>query len=69
MRDVIAEMPAVQDAPGLDSPVYQPDVSDESAHLFQMGKTVNGFAPVGGNSAKLLADSNSSIDSMVTSYC
>lgn len=33
--------------------------------LFRQGETINGFAPVGGNSAELMADSNSGIDAIV----
>ncbi|MSQ98893.1 MAG: cardiolipin synthase [Xanthomonadales bacterium] len=33
--------------------------------LFRQGETINGFAPVGGNSAQLMADSNRGIDSIV----
>jgi len=33
--------------------------------LFRQGQTINGFAPVGGNSAELMADSNSGIDAIV----
>jgi cardiolipin synthase len=43
----------------------QADVPERYAHLFQAGKTVNGFAPVGGNRGQLLQDSNETIDRMV----
>ena len=43
----------------------QADVPQRHAHLFQVGKTVNGFGPVGGNRAQLMRDSNAAIDSMV----
>ncbi len=33
--------------------------------LFRQGETINGFAPVGGNSARLMGDSNSGIDAIV----
>jgi cardiolipin synthase len=35
------------------------------APLFRLGETINGFPPVGGNAARLMADSNAGIDSMV----
>jgi cardiolipin synthase len=34
-------------------------------HLFRVGRSINGWDPVGGNSARLLADSNATIDAMV----
>jgi len=44
---------------------FTPSVSDHCAPLFQLGESVNGFKPVGGNSAELMQDSNSGIDAMV----
>ena len=44
---------------------FQADISPHYAHLFQVGRSVNGFQPLGGNQARLLPDSNSSIDAMV----
>jgi len=41
------------------------DVTLKHAHLFQLGKTVNGFEPVGGNRAQLMKDSNAAIEAMV----
>jgi cardiolipin synthase len=34
-------------------------------HLFKLGQSISGFPAIGGNSASLLADSNTSIDSIV----
>jgi len=34
-------------------------------HLFELGRSISGFAPVSGNAARLLADSNAAIDAMV----
>jgi len=42
-----------------------PEIPERSEPLFRQGETINGFAPVGGNSAHLLADSNSAIDTIV----
>jgi cardiolipin synthase len=47
-------------------PATEPDhIPENYQHLFQAGKSVNGFDPVGGNDAVLLADSNAAIDAMV----
>ena len=40
-------------------------VSEHYRHLFQLGHSISGFEPVGGNSAHLMPDSNASIDAMV----
>ena len=65
MREVISQLPDVTDAAGADAANLQADVPRRYAHLFQVGKTVNGFAPVGGNRARLMQDSNATIASMV----
>ena len=40
-------------------------VPERYEHLFRLGHSISGFDPVGGNSARLLADSNATIDTMV----
>jgi cardiolipin synthase len=65
LQAVLAAMPDLTKADGMDSPNLQPQIPETYAHLFQLGYTINGFEPVGGNSASLLPDSNTTIDSMV----
>src|SRR5207247_3218889 len=62
---VLAAMPDLTKVPGMDSPNLQPKIPETYAHLFRLGHSVNGFEPVGGNCATLLADSNATIESMV----
>src|SRR6266404_9366323 len=62
---VMAVMPDLTKAPGMDGPNLQPKIPEFYAHLFQLGHSVNGFDPVGGNNARLLPDSNATIASMV----
>src|SRR6201982_3891978 len=62
---VLAAMPDLNKAPGMDSPNLQPKIPETYAHLFRRGPPVNGFEPVGGNCASLLSDSNAAIESMV----
>jgi cardiolipin synthase len=62
---VLAAMPDLTKAPGMDSANLQPKIPETYAHLFRLGHSVNGFEPVGGNCATLLADSNAAIESMV----
>src|SRR3954464_1839112 len=62
---VLATMPDLTKAPGMDAPNLQPKVPETYAHLFRLGHSVHAFEPVGGNCATLLADSNAAIESMV----
>ena len=65
MRKILSGLPDVADAAGADAANLQVDVPQGYAHLYQVGKTVNGFDPVGGNRAHLMQDSNATIASMV----
>jgi cardiolipin synthase len=65
MREVISRLPDVTDAPGADAENLQSNVAQRYEQLFQVGKSVNGFNPVGGNRAHLMADSNATIASIV----
>jgi len=65
MRKVISQLPDVSDAEGTDAKSLQVEVPEHYAQLFQAGKTVNGFTPIGGNRAQLMQDSNATITSMV----
>ncbi len=65
MHEIISRLPDVADAAGTDATNLQVHEPQRYAHLFQVGKTVNGFDPVGGNRAHLMEDSNATIASMV----
>lgn len=64
-RAVLARMPRMCDAPGVDAPALRPDLSEQHQPLFRVTSAINGFEPIGGNSARLMRDSNAAIDSMV----
>src|SRR5580765_4109332 len=64
LNAVLAAMPDLTKAPGMDSPNLQPVIPETSYHMFRLGQSVNGFAPVGGISATLLSDSNAAIESL-----
>jgi cardiolipin synthase len=65
LRKVIETMPEIPaPAPG-DATNLEANVPERYAHLFRIGHSISGFDPVGGNSARLLADSDATIDSMV----
>jgi cardiolipin synthase len=65
LRDVLARLPDVSATPGADAQSLRPDVPDRFAPLFEAGRSVNGYAPVGGNRARLMADSNAAVESMI----
>jgi cardiolipin synthase len=65
MRSVLARLPNLSEISGADAANLQADVPQCYAHLFQTGKTVNGFDAVGGNRAHLTEDSNTAIASIV----
>ncbi len=65
MHAVLARLPDVAAAPGWDDANLKADLPQRYAHLFQVGKSINGFDPVGGNRAQLMQDSNATIDHMV----
>jgi cardiolipin synthase len=61
----LATMPPAIPAQSMHENWLQPALPERCEPLFRQGAAINGFAPVGGNSARLLADSNSAIDAMV----
>jgi cardiolipin synthase len=64
-HEVLANLPSpAPPSPG-DEARLRPEFPERCAPLFRLGETVNGFAPVGGNTAQLMADSNAGIDAMV----
>jgi len=65
MRRIISHLPDMDSTAGAGASNMQVDVPQRYAHLFQVGKSVNGFDPVGGNRAHLLEDSNGTITSIV----
>lgn len=65
MRRVIEEMPGPPPVvPGAEDNV-KPGIPQRYEHLFRLGTSISGFEPVGGNSGRLLPDSNATIDAMV----
>jgi cardiolipin synthase A/B len=64
-REVHARLPDAADAVGQVVTNLQADVPQRYAHLFLVGKSINGFDAVGGNHAQLMQDSNATIDRMV----
>ena len=65
LQQVLAEMPDFPAAAPGGEANMKADVPDRYLQLFRVGESISGFAPVAGNSARLLADSNAAIDAMV----
>jgi cardiolipin synthase A/B len=65
MHAVLEQLPDVTSAPGWNAPELQADIPAHYTHLFQAGKSVNGFDAVGGSRAQLMADSNAAIAAIV----
>ncbi len=61
----LATMPPAIPSHSINDVWIRPNLPERCEPLFRQGETINGFAPVGGNSAQLMADSNSAIDTMV----
>lgn len=65
LRRVLDRMPDLPAcAPGHEAN-FAAGVPEQYEHLFRMGRSISGFDPVGGSSARLMADSNATIDAMV----
>jgi cardiolipin synthase len=65
MHAVIKGLPDMGTPSGARGTLLPADVPRRYAHLFQLGKTVNGFDPAGGNRARLMPDSNATVAAMV----
>ncbi|MCB2168313.1 MAG: cardiolipin synthase [Deltaproteobacteria bacterium] len=64
-RAVIKALPDIGAASGASDTALPAGMPERYVQLFQLGKTVNGFDPVGGNQARLMQDSNAAIEAMV----
>ena len=65
MKKVLARIPDFTTTPVDDPTHLKAHVPTNHEHLFSVGRSISGFDAVGGNTARLLADSNITIDAMV----
>jgi cardiolipin synthase len=65
VREVMTRLPKFEEIPGATTADHDARIPDRYLPLFRVGESVNGFEPVGGNKARLLPDSNASIESLV----
>ena len=65
LRRILEAMPKMSQTPGWDAPTLRGEVPEFYQPLFNVGRSISGFEPVGGNHARLMADSDATIDAMV----
>ncbi len=65
LRAILTHLSHVADTGGEPDEPTAAGVPDRYRHLFDLGRSISGFAPVGGNAARLLHDSNATIDALV----
>ncbi|AFL74169.1 cardiolipin synthase [Thiocystis violascens] len=65
MRATLARLPNLTTAPGMARAIVLAQPPERMAHLFSVGQSISGFAPVGGNRASLLPDSDAAIEAIV----
>ena len=65
LRQVLAELPDPWRAPGFDAETLYAEIPRRHRALFRVGQSISGYEPVGGNRARLMPDSNTTIESMV----
>lgn len=63
LRAVLAALPDPGSVAG--PPATDSELPPRHLPLFAVGRSISGYAPVGGNSAALMADSNATIDALV----
>ncbi len=62
---VVAELSDVSKIPGYESQLRDDDIPEKYRPIFRLGQSISGFAPIGGNSAALMENSDAAIDAMV----
>ncbi len=65
MREIERRMPQADPSAPADLANLRAEIPDRCAHLFHVGRSISGFEPVAGNSARLMEDSNAAIASIV----
>ena len=65
LHAVLGRMPRIPSQVAGDATEIAAAIAERHRHLFQLGHSISGFEPVGGNTARLLADSNAAIEAMV----
>lgn len=64
-KKVLAELPPLAAVRPGDEQHAEAQIPERYRHLFQTGQSISQFPAIGGNTARLMADSNATIDGMV----
>ena len=65
LKQIFDALPRPRNTPGWDRSEHDAVVTDWTAPLFKVGTSICGYPAVGGNSARLMKDSDTAIDDMV----
>lgn len=65
MDAVLKVLPPPREISGMQVKTVQPIFTEPYTGLFRIAASINGFEPIGGNRAKLIANSNEAIDAMI----
>lgn len=65
LRQALAALPEAAAAPGLDAAALQAEIPERHLPLFRVGQSISLYSPIGGNAARLSADSNATIAAMI----
>jgi cardiolipin synthase A/B len=65
LHTVLARMPPFPGHLGEDATGFAANIPECYRHLFELGRSISGFDPIGGNNAQLMPNSNAMIDAMV----
>ncbi len=65
MKKILNQIPPMAAISPGEEKNAEAQVPEHYQHLFRTGKSISGFDVIGGNSARLMEDSNATIDSMV----
>jgi cardiolipin synthase A/B len=65
LNSVLGGMPPFPDHRAEHSAAFATNIPEPFRHVFQLGRSISGFDPIGGNTAQLMPSSNAAIDAMV----
>ncbi|MEP2505857.1 MAG: cardiolipin synthase [Paracoccaceae bacterium] len=65
LKQIFDALPRPRNTLGWDRPEHAANLTDWTAPIFRVGTSICGYPPVGGNSGRLMKDSDTTIDEMV----
>ena len=65
LHSVLGRMPPFPGHVADDAAAFATNIPECYRHVFQLGRSISGFDPIGGNTAQLMPDSNAMIEAMV----